>query len=200
MSQTTFELSGMSSPNQERTRVSKRQPINDVTVSDSPRSSITAQEPAAAAIQSTSWPLFFFFLYALLALLSWILLCVMSRKPIRGEKSYTRTTWTGGEDGYAANEQLYMAARILQSIVSLVTIPVTSAICSVACVAYMQSGERRKSLTLRQTMALADQGWISPRVFRRLDKLGSLPLYVAFALTLIGRCYPLEYPIGSRAN
>jgi hypothetical protein len=43
-------------------------------------------------------------------------------------------------------------------------------------------------LNLRQTMALADQGWISPRIWTMYSKVGSLPLYIAFGLTLVGMC------------
>ncbi|CAN9102922.1 unnamed protein product [Alternaria alternata] len=35
-------------------------------------------------------------------------------------------------------------------------------------------------------MALADQGWISPRIWTMYSKVGSLPLYIAFGLTLVG--------------
>jgi len=188
MSQNEFEMGNTSSPSQGRPPTPKTPTNNEPTVHDSPRSSMTVHELRATVMPSHSFPAFVFLLYATLALLSWILLCVMSKRPIIGEKTYYTTTYSDGDGRFAINERYYRTARILQSIVSLLTIPVTSTICSVACVAYMQTGRLRKSLTLRQTMALADQGWISPRIWTRLGSMGSLPLYVAFGLTLVGRC------------
>lgn len=85
--------------------------------------------------------------------------------------------------------KLYVrAAEIVQSIASVVTIPITSAVCSVAAVAFMQAGALRTRLTLRQTAALADQGWASVWVYKNLSKLGSLPLYIAMGITILGMC------------
>jgi hypothetical protein len=201
MPQNEIEMGSMSSSNQERSRIPKTPTENEVAVQDSPRSSITAREPVATDIPLHSFPLFAFLLYAALALVSWILLCIMSKRPIRGDKSYyNRISSYKGDGRFAINERYYMAARILQSIVSLLTIPFTSAVCSVACVAYMQTGHLRTSLTLRQTMALADQGWISPRIWTRLDRMGSLPLYFAFGLTLVGRCHCWGGLLSDRAD
>ncbi|KAF2179259.1 hypothetical protein K469DRAFT_716517 [Zopfia rhizophila CBS 207.26] len=64
-----------------------------------------------------------------------------------------------------------------------------------AAVGYMQAGRFPRRLSLRQLMALADQGWISPRMWVRVFgekgglwsvRAGSLRLFVAFALTAIG--------------
>jgi hypothetical protein len=193
MARSEYELGAVSSPDDEHPCVPKTHPTNEVTVQDSPRSSITMREPAASVIPSRFFPFLILIMYSLLALLSWILLCVMSKRPIKGERTYTETESSRGERRFATNEKYYTAARILQSVVGLLTIPVTSAICSIACVAYMQTGRLRKSLTLRQAMAMADQGWINPRMWTRLASKGSLPLYVAFTLTLIGECqYPTE--------
>ncbi|CAN9135659.1 unnamed protein product [Alternaria alternata] len=55
-----------------------------------------------------------------------------------------------------------------------------------ALASFIQTGGARTKLNLRQTMALADQGWISPRIWTMYSKVGSLPLCIAFGLTLVG--------------
>lgn len=84
------------------------------------------------------------------------------------------------------NEKIIRVAEVLHTVAALLTIPITSAICSIAFVVYMQSGGMSRSLNLEQLMALADQGWISPRIWARIVQVGSAPLYVAFVLTVIG--------------
>ncbi|KAF2677741.1 hypothetical protein K458DRAFT_436371 [Lentithecium fluviatile CBS 122367] len=186
MTQNEFEMGNMSSPSQEHSGTPKTTPENEVPIQQSPHSSITAREPTTILLPSRLWPIFVSLVYAALALLSWTFICVMSKRPIRGEKSYYTTQRPSEMGRFATNERYYRAARILQTMVGLLMIPVTNTICSVACVAYMQTGTWRKSLTLRQSMALADQGWTSPRILPHLAILGSLPLYVAFAVTLFG--------------
>ncbi|KAI4660901.1 uncharacterized protein J4E79_005469 [Alternaria viburni] len=150
-------------------------------------SSMTVREPIVRTLHTSFWPLMVFIFYATLALFTWIVLCVASSRPIGSKLSYT-----DNQDYFkdvarllAKHERILRAAQILQSVVALLTIPITSAICSIAFAAYIQAGSSRTKLNLRQTMALADQGWISPRMWARWSKVGSLPLYFAFALTLV---------------
>ena len=162
------------------------------------RSSITAREPATTYTHFPRWPLVLFIVYASLTLVPWVTLCVMNRRPIRGTRSY----YADGtqrfsideppEYWYSVSKKHFRVMQILQHIAAIATIPVTTAICSTACVAYMQSGSLRRSLTLKQSMALADAGWIFPRVLVKVKTLGSLPLYTAFALTLIGKSTGLQ--------
>lgn len=156
--------------------------------STSPRSSITAREPATMYLRTLLWPAFVFLLYAALALFPWVTVCILSKRPLRMVKSYNspRPETFTPEHWYAVSEKYFKVAQILQPIATLVTIPITTAISSMACVVYMQSGSLRQSLTLSQTMALADSGWLSLRVWSKIKAVGSLPLYVAFALTLFG--------------
>jgi hypothetical protein len=74
------------------------------------------------------------------------------------------------------HEIFVKAAQIVQAIATLLTIIFESAICSIALVTFIQSGSLRTKLNLRQTMALADQGWMSAQIWTRLSKVGSLPL------------------------
>lgn len=153
------------------------------------RSSDTVRDPATTSLNTTLWAIVIFIIYTALAVIPWSILCIMNERPLMKEKSYHPERFEGrnATQSYAANERNFRTAQRLQSIATLLTIPITTAICSMACVAYMQAGSLRKSLTLSQTMALADRGWLSPATLVRVKTLGSLPLYIAFALTLIGK-------------
>ncbi|KAF2787129.1 hypothetical protein K505DRAFT_317237 [Melanomma pulvis-pyrius CBS 109.77] len=152
----------------------------------SPRSSITVRERATTTLGRKAWPLLVVAFYTGIALTAWIFLCILSKRPIWGEKSYYRAENWDSKDYARVNRKYVKAAHILKSVVALLTIPVTSAICSMAAAGYMQHGNLRKSLNLRQIIALADQGWISKKILVYLMEAGSLPLYLAFALMIIG--------------
>jgi len=158
-------------------------------------SSMTVREPIVRTLHTSFWPLMVFIFYAILALFTWIVLCLASSRPIGSKQNYTNAqkypiTIDELLATLSRHEKALRAAQILQVVVALLTIPITSAICSMALAAYVQAGSLRTKLNLRQAMALADQGWISPRTWTRCSKVGSLPLYFAFALTLVGKSCP----------
>ncbi|KAK7188375.1 uncharacterized protein CC84DRAFT_1123629 [Paraphaeosphaeria sporulosa] len=186
MASNDMELHALSSDSQDLRPITNKHGVGET--STSPRSSITAREPQITRMRTTSWPVFVFVIYATFALFPWICLCILSKRPITKEKAYISvdTSSSQPEHWYHVSEKYFKVAHILQSIATLVTIPVTTAICSMACVVYMQSSPLRRSLTLRQSMALADSGWLSPHVLAKLGTTGSLPLYTAFALALFG--------------
>lgn len=111
--------------------------------------------------------------YAVIVLFAWAVTCIVSYKPISAETYvvhwYNRfdeiaNTVLGKVSSLLSETERYLkAARVLQLIASLLTIPVTSAVCSWAAVAFRQQhkpGQQR--LTLRRSMALADKGWTDP--------------------------------------
>jgi hypothetical protein len=78
------------------------------------------------------------------------------------DKDYT-PSWNGTAEGlYQSSETWFQAARVIQSIVSLLTIPVASAVCGSAAVVYAQRGKRTKDLSLGQLVLLADKTWSDP--------------------------------------
>lgn len=198
MQSNDMELHTLSNNPQEQRPVPNKNGVSEI--STSPRSSITAREPQTTQMRTTYWPIFVFLIYAAFALFPWICLCILSKRPIRKENAYfsVEPNSTDPEHWYHVSKKYFKAAQILQPIATLVTIPVTTAICSIACVVYMQSSPLRRSLTLRQSMALADSGWLSPRVLARVGTMGSLPLYAAFALTLFGTHLELNVRSTSR--
>lgn len=183
-------MRNISNDRQEQQNVPKPEAAQQNVAPLSPRSSLTAHEPATTRLRTPLWPIIVVLFYAAITLTSWVLLCIMSKRPFRGmDDYYDDDDYYDRQRQYLkANENCYKAAEILQTIAALLTIPVTSIICSVACVAYMQAASSRKSLNLRKIMALADQGWLSPRIlWDRLPETGCLPLYIALGLTLIGK-------------
>jgi hypothetical protein len=151
--------------------------------------SMTAHEPVTRSLHTSLWVLVVFAVYAALNLLAWTVFCIASTRLAGTTQDYTHKSVYQQEleSLITKHENLIKAAQIVQAITALLTIPVTSAICSIALLSFIQTGSLRTKLNLRQTMALADQGWISPRIWTRLSKVGSLPLYIAFGLTLVGR-------------
>ncbi|KAK3676798.1 hypothetical protein LTR78_003575 [Recurvomyces mirabilis] len=136
--------------------------------------------------------------YAAVAVFAWCITCVLVYRPINtghyglwlrdGDVSgaYYPSTKT-----YATNEQWLRAARVLQAIVAIITIPLTSTVCASAAVAFVQRSCKSRNLTLRQTTVLADNGWTAIEVYEQLirgrwKQYGSKLLYLAIVLHLLG--------------
>lgn len=84
---------------------------------------------------------------------------------------------------------------MIQSIVAILTVPVTSYVCAKASVVFVQ--RCRSRLTLRQTMVLADWGWTSLDIYQKLvlkqfPKYGSSLLIIAVVLNLLGMSKGLQ--------
>ncbi|KAI0168750.1 hypothetical protein BJ166DRAFT_463050, partial [Pestalotiopsis sp. NC0098] len=140
-------------------------------------------------------------IYAILAIFAWSVSCVLAYTPIRGnsysintrDRHYTETTQSVDyfNQLYLDNEAWYRAARIIQSIVTVLTIPLTSTVCGRAAVAFVQQQGRNDNITMRQTMALADKGWTDVRLLSKLlrgqwKRYGSSFLAVAIFLNSLG--------------
>lgn len=102
-------------------------------------------------------------IYSSLALFSWIVICILDHRPITAAQyGYYGPGFQGSPSDYAANEKWYKTARVIQSIVVVSTIPLTSAVCSNAAVIFLQHNGIAVNLTLRQLLVLADRGWTNP--------------------------------------
>ncbi|KAJ7074106.1 hypothetical protein C8F01DRAFT_1272425 [Mycena amicta] len=144
------------------------------------------------------WTLF----YIILAVYAWVVTCVLTHRPI-GPKHYGVDILNADDNGWGwigakAYHALYIdsarhfkAARTLQSVVSVLAIPMTSAVCSRAAVAFLQSGRRTRArrISMRQAMALVDESWMDLSVIASLIFLGSWKRYgsslLVFAIFLI---------------
>ncbi|KAI0451725.1 hypothetical protein F5B21DRAFT_485885 [Xylaria acuta] len=136
--------------------------------------------------------------YTALALYAWIITCILTYRPIGGHH-YGVSIVKSDNDGwgwvgsnhlhglYEKSESYYRSTRVIQSIVAVLTIPLTSAVCGRAAVAFLQ---RNSGMTMRQMIALADKGWVEPGVFLKLllrwKRYGSWFLLYALLLSLLG--------------
>ena len=153
--------------------------------------------PPSAPLRRRTKTIWLLALYIPLLLLPWIFTCILNFRPI-STKTYISHEGLNTPAQFRANDNWQKAIRVFNSILSLVTIPVISAILAQAAVAYTQKQKSSKRLTLRQTFALADRGWSDITIL--LDflagdadkKLGSS--FLGFAVVLILLCYVLRVP------
>lgn len=98
--------------------------------------------------------------YAIIAILSWSITCVLCYQPI-GIPTYFDQFGNYSRSQYERSDVWRRTASIGSSITTAIGIPVTSAICAKAAAVYCQRSSDAKvpPLTLRQTLALADKGW-----------------------------------------
>ena len=153
-------------------------------------------------------------LYATLMLFAWVVLCILTHRPIATKmKHYGRysdeppifgttalTSATGvsfdgpGTYGWVPERVFYAiftrsdrylrAAQFIRSAVSVTTIPLISAVCSKAAVLFAQR-RHPTTLSLRQTMTLADRGWTDPSIYFQLLSGGSKQHATSFLVLAI---------------
>ena len=99
-------------------------------------------------------------LYAFVAILPWTITCILCYRPI-GVPTYFDQYGHYTRSHYETSDNWRKAANIGLSILGVISIPVTSAICAKAATVYCQrrSDDKAPSLSLRQMLALADKGW-----------------------------------------
>ena len=114
----------------------------------------------ARELKKHTLALYLILVYAFVAILSWSITCVLSFQPI-GVPTYFDQSGNYSQSHYETTDNWRKAASVGQSIVGVISIPVTSAICAKAVAVYCQrmSDAKTPSLSLRQTLALADKGW-----------------------------------------
>lgn len=161
---------------------------------------------ASAPLYRSVYPVFLTLLYGAAALYAWVVICILNYRPIGGQsygpdevdyirshppKSLSPTPLEYVDEFFSKSERYLRAARVVQSVVSVFTIPLTSAVCSQAAVVYIQRTRGQNRPTLRQSMALADKGWtdmaiLKNLVFRGWNKYRSSLLLFALFLHLLG--------------
>lgn len=164
----------------------------------------TKPNPASLkTLKRTPFPLILALLYATITLFSWAVHCTLTHRPI-GARNYNVDFHTSaglndylkGERSFDKNERILRAARFCQGLASVLTIPLTSMVCSCAAVAFLQQRHKQdwRNTTLRQSMALADKGWNDPVLITKLmtggwRRYGSIFLISAIILNIIGERY-----------
>lgn len=95
---------------------------------------------------------------------------------------------------FTRSDRYLQAAQSVRSATTLVTIPLISTVCSKAAVAVTQR-RGSQTLSLRQTMTLADRGWTDPTIYLQLLSGGYKQratkfLLLAILMTLLGNYLP----------
>ncbi|CAI7654304.1 unnamed protein product [Penicillium discolor] len=157
----------------------------------------------SARLHRSGYILFIVFLYIGLAIFAWVVTCYLPFRPITTKhydlRALDNSNWVEPDRNYenplfGRNERWYRAARIIQSIVSVLTIPLTSAVCSSAAVIFIQQ-RANKGITVRQVMTLADKGWADLATYAKIlpfvasdgwKRFGSSFLPLAILLNLLG--------------
>ena len=118
------------------------------------------QDGVAGELKKHTLALYLILVYAFIAILSWSITCVLSFQPI-GVPTYFDQTGNYSQSHYETTDNWRKAASVGQSVVGVISIPVTSAICAKAVAVYCQrkSDAKAPSLSLRQMLVLADKGW-----------------------------------------
>lgn len=163
-----------------------------------------SRPPPSTTLHRSAYVLILVLLYAGLAVFAWVVTCILTFRPITA-KHYGAWIFNKDNDGYGSvsakyipslftkNQRWYRAARVLQSIVSVLTIPLTSAVCSSAAVIFVQHNQKSFGLSIRQVMTLADKGWTDPATYARTfltwkgwKRYGSSCLLLAMLLSILG--------------
>jgi hypothetical protein len=139
-------------------------------------------------------------LFAALAVYSWVILVILSVHPFSAHSWQENTSSKARSKnlGWGYDASLYRSARVIQSILGVVILPWTSAVCAHAAVIYMQHQKDSMGLTMRQVMALADRrwldiSWLSDAFGGTWKQNGSSLLVLAIILHFLGAIiYPIQ--------
>lgn len=100
--------------------------------------------------------------YIPLITIPWALTCVMARRPLGASSFYNQIGFSKSEitkiNGWVT------AINVVNSIGSVVTIPILSALVAQAAVVYSQKHKTGQTFRLNHLIALADRGWTDPSV------------------------------------
>lgn len=126
-------------------------PVSDASPGghrDSPSEDVEKTDSTpTVTLHRSGYILFIVLICPSLALTAWVLICLLTFKPLTTEH-YGFDTGThrsrGLEAKYAKSEEIHRAARTIQAVVSVLTIPPTSAVCSAAAVVFAQSSGRER--------------------------------------------------------
>ena len=82
--------------------------------------------------------------------------------------SYSSTLGEEIQSLHTRNQRWLQATRVVQSVVGVIAIPLTSAVCSKAAIVFTQRSSKREKLSLRKMVTLANHGWTDPEVYAKL--------------------------------
>lgn len=162
-------------------------------VSHEPNSITRTEENATG-----KWPLryrkrtlFWLSLYLIFLVVPWVFTCILKYRPLN-RPSYINQTFGLSPNDVKIVSRLMRAIRIMNSIATLVTIPFISIVLAHASIVYTQRRRVGQSLSLAQTLALADKQWGDVWFLFRSRNPKNTPLvskfiWLAAAVLLLGK-------------
>lgn len=140
--------------------------------------------------------------YIPLITIPWVLTCVLARRPYTVASFFIQTGLSQSDvtkiSGWTT------AINVLNSIASVVTIPVISALVAQAAAVYTQKNKDNDRFDLGHLLALSDRGWLNPVTLTQSTtwlRRGSTSvrnfLYFAIVVILIGKYYFKRYITGT---
>ena len=126
-------------------------------------------------------------------IIPWVLTCVIAVRPLNFPTYYDQMGRLGSIQVLAIL-WWYGFIRVLNSIASLITVPIISALLAQGAVVYCQRRRVKQTLNLRQTFALADKGWNDiTTLWAALKGSGksSKYLWLATGLLFLSKCFSL---------
>lgn len=125
------------------------------------------QNPATRSEDKNTgkWPLryrkrtlFWLFFYLIFLVVPWVFTCILNYRPLN-QSAYIDQTFGLSPNDLKTVSRLMRAIRIMNSVATLVTIPFISIVLAHASIVYTQRRRVGQSLSLAQTLALADKRW-----------------------------------------
>ncbi|KAK0369752.1 hypothetical protein CLIM01_12897 [Colletotrichum limetticola] len=143
--------------------------------------------------------------YAALSIFAWTTTCIMTFRPLWAQipsNKYTVGFTADVEDSINKNSDWYQGIEVLQSVLTVLTLPLTTTVPSAAAIIYVQ--RRSQKLKLRQVIALGDQGWSDAVAVLKApwEKCNTVFLILAVLVYVIGGVLaPLqEYLLSAEAT
>ena len=107
--------------------------------------------------------------FAVAFIITWAIACTLTHKSVQFETYFDRTgRFFRGQ--FEQNDRWRRVSRVGLQVLGILIIPLTSVVCAGAVVVYCQrsSNKRRPAIFMRQTLVLADKGWLDLRTWINL--------------------------------
>ena len=139
--------------------------------------------------------------FAIASIFTWAITCTLTYKPVRFE-TYYDTTGQFSRGQFEQNDRWRRVSRVGLQVLATLSIPLTSAVCARAVVVYCQqsSNKSQHTISMRQTLVLADKGWLDPNIWMNLcgpmgGRIYSPLLILSILLCGLGKnILPLQEP------
>ena len=185
-----------------RSLVSTLSEESDLDKKHASRSKSTAQKnKSSKKLERHTMSLWLASAFAIASIFIWAITCTLSYKPVQFG-TYFDTTGQFSRSEYEKNDRWRRVSRVGLQVLGTLSLPLTSAICARAVVGYCQrsSSKRQPAISMRQTLALADKGWLDLNTWMNLfgpmgRKIYSPLLILSILLCGLGRnMLPLKEP------